>query len=142
MGKILIIEDDSLVARMYEKVMKFEGMEVFLAGDGKDGLLKAREVRPDLIFCDIMMPRMNGIDVLEKLKADPATKDIPVVMLTNLSGTNDAEKAIAKGALAYMVKSEYKPGDIAARAKEFLTPKQQTPQPQSSNQNIVTNKSS
>ena len=124
MGKILIIEDDSLVARMYEKVMKFEGMKVSIANDGKEGIQKAKEEKPDLVFCDIMMPQMNGIEVLEHLKTDPETQNIPVVMLTNLSGTHDAETALKKGALAYMVKSEYKPKEIASRAKEFLAPQE------------------
>lgn len=124
MAKILLIEDDSLVARMYEKAIVFEGMEVVVAIDGKDGLEKAKENKPDLIFCDIMMPRMNGIEVLEKLKEDLETRNIPVIMLTSLSDSHDAEVALSKGAIDYMVKSKYDPKDIASKAKEFLTPKQ------------------
>lgn len=120
MGKILIIEDDPLVSRMYGKVMKFEGMEVDTAADGKEGIEKAKATKPNLIFCDVMMPKMNGIEVLEHLKADPETSTIPVVMLTNLSGTHDAEAALEKGAVAYMVKSEYKPKDVANKAKEMM----------------------
>jgi CheY-like chemotaxis protein len=121
MGKILIIEDDPLVARMYEKVLKFDGNTVELAKDGREGVEKAKEILPNLIFCDVMMPRMNGIEVLETLKADPTTKDIPIVMLTNLSGTRDAQVALSKGALAYMVKSEYRPKDIADKTKEIMS---------------------
>jgi CheY-like chemotaxis protein len=97
MGKILIIEDDPLVARMYQKVMGFEGMEVEVAENGLDGLKKAKEIKPVLILCDVMMPKLNGIEVLEHLKADKELKDIPVIMLTNLSGTQDAQAALSRG---------------------------------------------
>lgn len=120
MSKVLMIEDDPLVSRMYTKVFRFEGIEVEVSKDGKEGIEKAKEMKPDLIFCDVMMPRMNGIQVLEHLKADLNTKDIPVVMLTNLSGTHDAETAVKKGAAGYMVKSEYKPKEIALKAKQYL----------------------
>ena len=120
MAKILLIEDDPLVIRMYQKILSFEGFEIEFAVNGRDGVIMAKEVKPNLIFCDVMMPQMNGIEVLEHLKADPETSDIPVIMLTNLSGTHDAEMALQKGAFAYMVKSEYKPKEVAAKAKELL----------------------
>lgn len=120
MAKILLIEDDPLVVRMYQKVMSFEGFSIESAANGREGLKKAKEYKPDLIFLDIMMPKMNGIEVLEHLKADPELKHIPVIILTNLSGTHDAENALSKGAVFYMVKSEYKPKDVAAKAKEYL----------------------
>jgi CheY-like chemotaxis protein len=105
---------------MYQKVLAFEGFQIESAPDGREGIRKAKELKPDLIFCDIMMPKMNGIEVLDNLKADPETQHIPVIMLTNLSGTHDAETAIEKGAFAYMVKSEYKPKEVATKAKEFV----------------------
>ena len=128
MAKVLLIEDDPLVVRMYQKVLSFEGFEIESAPNGKEGLEKAKEIKPDLIFLDIMMPKMNGIEVLERIKADPKIKDIPVIMLTNLSGTHDAENAMEKGAFSYMVKSEHKPKDIAAKAKEFLSVSKSKPQ--------------
>ena len=120
MAKVLMIEDDPLVSRMYTKVFRFEGIEVEVAKDGEEGVAMAKSIKPNLIFCDVMMPRMNGIQVLENLKSDVNTKDIPVIMLTNLSGTHDAENAVKKGAAGYMVKSEYKPKEIAEKAKEYL----------------------
>jgi len=121
MAKILIIEDDPLVARMYSKVLGFEGLEVEIAENGLEGLKKARANKPNLILCDVMMPKMNGMEVLDELKANPNLKDVPVIMLTNLSGTQDAQVALAKGAVAYMVKSEYKPREVAVKAKEIAT---------------------
>ena len=125
MANILIIEDDVLVARMYQKVFSFEGMEVEVANDGIEGVEKARTLKPDLIVCDVMMPKMNGLEVLDQLKSDPETKDIPVIMLTNLSGTQDAEKALSRGAISYMVKSKYKPREVAAEVKKELPSKPQ-----------------
>lgn len=120
MAKILIIEDDPLMARLYKKIFTFEKFEVELAGDGEEGLDKARSGKPTLILLDIMMPKMNGIQVLEKLKADPEMKKIPVVMLTNLAGEQDAENALAKGAIKYIIKSEYEPKQVTAMVKELL----------------------
>ncbi len=120
MTKILITEDDPLMSRMYQKIFTFEGYEVVMAADGQEGLDKAREIMPTLILLDVMMPKLNGLQVLEKLKADPATKAIPVVMLTNLAGQQDAESALAKGAIKYIVKSEYEPKEVADMVKELL----------------------
>lgn len=121
MSKLLIIEDDPLVARMYQKVMGFENLDVEVASNGFEGLEKAKELKPDLILCDVMMPKMNGMQVLDKIKADPELKNIPVIMLTNLSGTQDAELALKKGATAYLVKSQFRPKDVAEKAKEYIS---------------------
>lgn len=117
---LLIVEDDPLISRLYEKIFKFEGYEVVTAMNGEDGLVKARQEKPNLVLLDIMMPRMNGMEVLEKLKADPATKTLPVVMLTNLAGEKDAETALAKGAIKYIVKSNYDPKEVADMVKEII----------------------
>lgn len=91
-----------------------------MAGDGQEGIDKVRAVKPTLVLLDVMMPKMNGLEVLEKLKADPETKGIPVVMLTNLAGQQDAETALAKGAVKYIIKSEYDPKQVADMVKEIL----------------------
>jgi len=121
MSRILIVEDDPLMLRMYQKIFTFEKYEVELAGDGEEGLEKAKKVDPTIILLDVMMPKMNGMQVLEKLKLDPSTKSIPVVMLTNLAGQQDAEDALSKGAVKYIIKSEYEPKQVAAMVKEILT---------------------
>jgi len=120
MPKILIVEDDPLMGRMYQKVFSFEKYETELATDGEEGLVKARSAKPTLILLDVMMPKLNGLQVLERLKADPETKAIPVVILTNLAGTQDAEKALAMGAVKYIIKSEYEPKQVTAMVKEIL----------------------
>ncbi len=120
MAKILIVEDDPLMRRLYQKIFTFEKYEVETAENGEEGLEKVRKIKPTLVLLDVMMPKMNGLEVLEKLKADPDTKKIPVIMLTNLAGQSDAETAIAKGAVKYIVKSEYEPKQVANMVKEVL----------------------
>ena len=108
------------MSRMYQKIFSFEGYEVDVAEDGEDGLAKVRSWGPNLILLDIMMPKMNGMEVLERLKSDPTTKKLPVVILTNLAGQKDAETAMGKGAVKYIVKSEYEPKEVANMVKEIL----------------------
>ena len=120
MPKVLIIEDDPLMIRLYQKVFKFEGYDVEVAANGEEGLQKVASFTPTLVLLDIMMPKMNGLEVLEKMKADEKTKKIPVVVLTNLAGQQDAETAIAKGAVKYIVKSEYEPKEVVKMVKEIL----------------------
>lgn len=120
MTKLLIIEDDSLMLRMYQKIFTFEKYEVDTAKDGVEGLDKARASKPTLILLDVMMPKMNGLEVLEKLKNDEELKKIPVIMLTNLAGQQDAERALSKGAIKYIIKSEHEPKEVAAMVKEII----------------------
>lgn len=121
MGKlILVVEDDPLMLRMYEKIFKFAQIDVVTASDGEEALVKARTAKPTLILLDVMMPKLNGLQVLEKLKADPGLASIPVVMLTNLAGEKDAETAIMKGAVKYIVKSQHDPKQVVDMVLEVL----------------------
>lgn len=117
---LLLIEDDPLMLRLYRKIFKLEGYEIELAAGGQEGLDKAKSDKPTLVLLDIMMPKMDGFEVLGKLKEDPETKDIPVVVLTNLAGTQDAKKAMEMGALKYIIKSEQDPKEVATLVKEVL----------------------
>jgi DNA-binding response OmpR family regulator len=120
MGSILIVEDDTLMLRMYQKAFGFEGFEAETAADGEEGLLKARANKPTLMLLDIMMPKKNGLEVLSEMKADENLKDVPVVVLTNLAGTQDAETALSKGAVKYIVKSEHDPKEVVDIVKGIL----------------------
>lgn len=119
-AKVLIVEDDQLIQRMYSKIFTFEKYEVITASDGEEGLEKARATKPTIILLDVMMPKMNGMQVLEKLKADPDTKHIPVIILSNLAGENDIETALSKGAVKYIIKSEYDPKEVADMVEEVI----------------------
>lgn len=116
----MIIEDEPLVARMYQKTLSNEGFKVTTAIGGQEGLARVKNDKPDFVLLDIMMPEPNGMQVLEKLKSDPDTKDIPIVMLTNLSGKHDAELALKKGADDYWVKKDIRPKGIEVKIKEIL----------------------
>ncbi len=121
--KILIIEDDALLSRMYETVFKAKSYEVIVAADGQAGLEQARSGHPAAILLDIMMPKLNGLDLLQQLKADPAVKDIPVVVLSNLTGNTDISTALRLGAVRYIVKSEQKPKQVEQIISELLAGK-------------------
>lgn len=123
MTKILIIEDEPLVVRMYEKSLRFEKFDVITALNGVEGLEKIKTEKPDIVLLDIMMPQMNGMQVLEEMEKDPELKNIPVIMLTNLSGEHDAELALSKGAVQYWIKKDAKPQELGTRIMEVLSPK-------------------
>lgn len=119
MAKILIIEDDEILQRMYAKRLASEGYAVIGADDGRKGLLLAQTEHPDLILLDIMLPGgLNGFDVMEQLKMDEKTKDMVVLVLTNLA----SEKHVAKdiGASGYLVKANTKPDQLVAAVKNLL----------------------
>lgn len=120
MSKILIIEDDALLSRMYETIFKTNGYTVEVAIDGEEGLHKARRTSPTLILLDIMMPKLNGLEVLERLKGDPELKAIPVVILTNLAGNNDVQTALKLGAVRYIIKSENRPKQVEEIVRGIL----------------------
>lgn len=120
MSKILLIEDSEFMIRLYEKVFTLENFTVVVASNGMDGIKKAKEEKPDLILLDMMMPQMNGVTTLKYLKEAEETKNIPVVMLTNITGDQDAEKALEQGAVKYIVKSDYEPKDVVKMVREIL----------------------
>ena len=106
--------------RMYKKLFELEGYEILLAEGGQEGIVKAIENKPALILLDIMMPKMDGFEVLKSLKGNNNTKDIPVVVLTNLAGQQDAERALTMGAKKYIIKSEQDPKEVAQMVKMTL----------------------
>jgi len=121
MAKILIIDDDPLLVTMYEQKFRKDGYEVATALDGEEGLKKIKEEKPTLALLDIMMPKMNGFEVLEAVKKDPQIKNIPVVLLTNLArDEGDINKGLEMGAVTYLVKSQIKPSQVVEKVKEIL----------------------
>lgn len=124
MVKVLFLaEDDPLMSRMYERVFKASGYELEMASDGEDALLKLEKGSsvPTVILLDVMMPKKNGFDVLKQIKLNDKLKKVPVIMLTNLAGQEDAEKALELGAVLYLVKSQYDPKQIVEKIKEIIS---------------------
>lgn len=110
------------MSRMYERAFRLGGHELTMAHDGEEALtmLQTADEKPSVILLDVMMPKMNGFDLLRKIKEDGKLKTIPVIMLTNLAGDEDAQKALSLGAILYLVKSQYDPKQIVAKVKEII----------------------
>ena len=123
MSKVLIIEDDPPYRKIYKRKFEVSGYTVEVAEDGVEGLQKMRTFQPGLVFVDLMMPKMDGFQVLDAVKADPSLNSIPVVVLTNLSTTEDAQKVLQKGAIGVIVKSDTEPNAIVERANQILDKK-------------------
>ena len=118
--EILIIEDDTTISNMYHTSLTNDGYVVTLAEDGEKGLELAKKDKPDVILLDIIMPRMDGFAVLEHLKGDAETKDIPVLMLTNLGQGDDKERGKKLGASDYIVKADLTPLQVSEKIKKYL----------------------
>jgi CheY-like chemotaxis protein len=119
-ARILLVEDDRILRKAGEVTLTKRGYVVVLAVDGEEALVKAREHKPDLILLDVIMPKLDGFEVLTRLKDDSATRDIPVIMLSNLSEASDIRKAADRGARAYLVKSSIRPEQLAEKVAETL----------------------
>lgn len=118
--KILLIEDDPSLCKIYRTIFESQGWQVDEAYDGKVGLTKALHASPDIVLLDLMLPVMNGFDVLKVLKETETTKNIPVVMITNLSNGNEAEEAKLLGAADCLSKSENTPDEILKKVKTII----------------------
>ena len=119
-ARILLAEDDRILRKAGEIALRKSGYLVILAVDGEEALAKARGDRPALILLDVMMPKLTGFEVLAQLKADPATRDIPVIMLSNLGDDAAVQQAVGQGARAFLVKSSVRPDELAAKVAETL----------------------
>lgn len=117
---ILLVDDDLTLREMYSERFKADGFTVEMAKDGEEALSKATELRPNVILLDIMMPKINGLDVLKKLREQDETKDIPVIVLTALIQDREKMESITRGADDYIVKSETMPGEVIQKIKTVL----------------------
>jgi DNA-binding response OmpR family regulator len=117
---ILLVDDDLTLREMYEERLKAEGFNIVQASNGEEALAKAKEVKPSVLLLDIMMPKINGFDVLKDLKANPDTKDIPVIVLSALIQDVDRAEGKKLGAFDYIVKSETMPGEVITKIKAAL----------------------
>lgn len=117
---ILIVEDDKFLVDIFATRLKSAGYNVLVANDGESGLQVATEHHPHLILLDVIMPQMDGYEVLAKLKQQDMTKDIPVILLTNLGHEEDVEKGLKSGAAGYMIKAQYTPTEVLNKVKEVL----------------------
>ncbi len=117
---ILLIEDDSLLIKMYKAKFIAEGFEVIVAEEGESGLKMALENPVSFIILDVMMPKLSGLEVLEKLRQDPKGKIIPVVVLSNLDQEEKSKKAVQLGAKEFLVKANFTPAQIVEKVRKYL----------------------
>lgn len=117
---VLFIEDDPTVAQMYRLKLELDGYRVVMAKDGDEGLRMASELRPDIIFLDIRLPKKDGFAVLEAIRSDAETQDIPVVILSNYGERDLVERGLRLGAQEYLIKSQTTPADLSRGVEGWL----------------------
>lgn len=110
--KIIIVEDEEILRNLLQKKLTEEGYQVNVAEDGEDGLSKIRADKPDLILLDIIMPKMNGIEMLEEMVKDESLKDIPVIVVSNSGQPVEIDRAQKLGAKDWLVKTEFEPQEV------------------------------
>ena len=120
MTKILLVDDDSFISDIYTDKLKEEKFEVELAVDGEEALKKISELKPDLILLDILMPKMDGFEVLKKIKKDPVLSQIKVIILTNVNQKDEAEKGSTFGVDDYVIKANFTPSVVMNKIKQVL----------------------
>ncbi len=119
---VLFVEDDIAIAQMYRLKLELDGYQVAVAGDGEVALQMARALHPDIIFLDIRLPKLDGIGVLEALRADPLTKTVPVVILSSHSEQELVERGAKLGVLDHLIKSKTTPAMVADGLPRWLSP--------------------
>jgi len=118
--RILIVEDEPAVQLPLKTILADGGYEMLTADDGGEGLEIIRKEKPDLVILDILLPSMNGLDVLSHMKRDEATKHIPVVILTNVDRKEEIERARSLGAIDYLTKSTTQLKDVKRKVAKYL----------------------
>jgi DNA-binding response OmpR family regulator len=117
---VLIVEDEKSLREALAKKFTHEGFGVLTAENGEKGYALAVENRPGVILLDVVMPKMDGIAVVQKLRMESTTKDIPIILLTNLSENEKIAEAVQFGVFDYLIKSDWKIEDVVAKVKEKL----------------------
>lgn len=117
---ILIIEDETALLYALEAELSYASFRIMTATEGKDGLEKIKRFNPDLVVLDIILPDMDGFEVLKQIKEDPKTQDIPVIIVSNLEKKEAVEKGLKLGAKEYIIKTQYTLDEVLKKIKEAL----------------------
>lgn len=117
---VLIVEDDAFLAEIYQKKFEMEGFKVSTANNGEKGLADMKKKMPDVVLLDVLLPKMDGFAVLDAAKADAKTKNIPIILLTNLGQKDDVQKGLQKGAEDYLIKTHFKPSEVVDKVRKVL----------------------
>jgi len=117
---ILIVEDDPYISKMYRLKFILDGYNVTVAENGKEGLEALKQVSPDIILLDILMPEMDGFEFMEIVKKDPKVDKIPILILSNLGQETEIKRGLDLGAVGYIIKTEYTPAEVVAEIKKNI----------------------
>lgn len=118
--KVLLVEDESMIVDMYKMRLEEEGFEVLVTDKGTEAFEIASKEKPNIILLDVILPEIDGFSVLQMIKNDSKTKNIPVMMLTNLGQESDKEKGSQLGAVEYFIKSQHTPADVLSAVKKIV----------------------
>lgn len=117
---ILIIEDDKFLRELIVQKLLKEEYDISEAIDGEEGLKKVKEEKPDLVLLDLILPGIDGFEVLSQMKRDDTLSQIPVIILSNLGQKEDVERGLNLGAVDYLIKAHFTPGEIIEKVKNAL----------------------
>jgi DNA-binding response OmpR family regulator len=120
MKKILFIEDEAALQEAVGEFLRQKGFSVLRAMDGETGVRLAKQEQPNIVLLDLVLPKKEGFEVLKELKKDDETKNIPIIVLTNLEGMEDIDKAMSSGATTYLVKTQYNLEEILKKIEEII----------------------
>ena len=120
MKKILVIEDDKFLRELISRKLLKEGYDISEAIDGEEGIKKIKEKKPDLVLLDLILPGIDGFEVLSRMKEDSSSSSTPVIILSNLGQKEDVEKGLKLGAVDYLIKAHFTPGEIIEKIKVAL----------------------
>ncbi len=120
MSKILVVEDDKFLREMISRKLDKEGYEVIEAVDGEKGEEKAKSEHPNMVLLDLILPGIDGFEVLERIKKDPSVADIPVIILSNLGQKSEVERGLKLGAIDFLIKAHFTPAEIVKKIKEII----------------------
>lgn len=118
--KILVIEDNKFIRKVIKNKFSGENYNVVEAIDGERGIMMAREEQPDIILLDLVLPEIDGFEILQKLKKESKTSKIPVIILSNLGEKENVKKGLELGAVDYLIKANFNPNDILERVEKIL----------------------
>jgi len=121
MKKILIIEDDKYFLNILLKKLEKEGFSVISASEGISGIRKLKEEKPDLIILDLVLPGIDGFEILKRAKQNPETKKIPIIILSNLGQEQEVEKGLSLGASDFLIKAHFTPKMVIEKIKKYLS---------------------
>lgn len=120
MKQILLVEDDPFLIDIYTTKLKEVGFDVEAVSNGEEAFLKIKELKPDLLILDIVLPQINGWEILKEIKKDETLKNLKIIILSNLGEKTEVEKGFELGAIKYLIKAHYTPSEVVEEIKKTL----------------------